>query len=99
MSFSEATLSFVSRLRLGEAYIYLLEKAIKIKVSANFAFNTFFIMPLILILEPITEGDEIMAAVDERDKILKNYMKEWDELDLDLIVTPASLMPAPLKVT
>ena len=39
-----------------------------------------------------------MAAVDERDKILKKYMNEWDELNLDLIVTPASLMPAPLKV-
>ena len=56
-------------------------------------------MPSISILEPITEGDEIMASVDERDKILKNYMKEWDELDLDLIITPASLMPAPLKVS
>ena len=32
-------------------------------------------------------------------RILKNYMKEWDELDLDLIITPASLMPAPLKVS
>ena len=39
-----------------------------------------------------------MAAVDERDKILKKYMNEWDELNLDLIITPASLMPAPLKV-
>ena len=48
--------------------------------------------------EAITEGDDIMAAVDERDKILKKYMNEWDELNLDLIITPASLMPAPLKV-
>ena len=51
-----------------------------------------------IISEAITEGDDIMAAVDERDKILKKYMNEWDELDLDLIITPASLMPAPLKV-
>ena len=50
------------------------------------------------ISEAITEGDDIMAAVDERDKILKKYMNEWDELNLDLIITPASLMPAPLKV-
>ena len=39
-----------------------------------------------------------MAAVDERDKILTNWMKEWEELGLDLVITPASLMPAPLKV-
>ena len=51
-----------------------------------------------IISEAITEGDDIMAAVDERDKILKKYMNEWDELNLDLIITPASLMPAPLKV-
>jgi len=50
-----------------------------------------------LVPEAITEGDDIMAAVDERDKILKKYMNEWDELNLDLIITPASLMPAPLK--
>ena len=40
-----------------------------------------------------------MAGIDERDKILTKWMKEWDELGLDLIVTPASLMPAPLKVS
>ena len=39
-----------------------------------------------------------MAAVDEKEKILKHYMNEWDELGLDLIITPASLMPAPKKV-
>ena len=39
-----------------------------------------------------------MAAVDERDQILKQYLREWDELGLDLIITPASLMPAPMKV-
>ena len=40
-----------------------------------------------------------MAGIDERDKILTKWMKEWDELGLDLVVTPASLMPAPLKVS
>ena len=49
-------------------------------------------------IEAITEGTDIMAAVDERDKILKKYLKEWDELGLDLIINPASLMPAPMKV-
>ena len=39
-----------------------------------------------------------MAAVDERDQILKQYLHEWDELGLDLIITPASLMPAPMMV-
>ena len=40
-----------------------------------------------------------MAGIDEKDKILTKWMKEWDELGLDLVVTPASLMPAPLKVS
>ena len=40
-----------------------------------------------------------MAGIDERDKILTKWMKEWDELGLDLVVTPASLMPAPLQVS
>ena len=48
--------------------------------------------------EAITEGNDLMAAVDERDQILKQYLREWDELGLDLIITPASLMPAPMKV-
>ena len=43
------------------------------------------------------DGNDIMAAIDETDKILKQYMEEWDELGLDLVINSASLMPAPLK--
>jgi len=64
----------------------------------------FIVNPLIqtfvsseLLPEAITEGDDIMAHIDEKDKILTKWMKEWDELGLDLVITPASLMPAPLK--
>ena len=45
------------------------------------------------------DGNDIMAAVDETDKILKQYMEEWDELGLDLVINSASLMPAPLKAS
>ena len=39
-----------------------------------------------------------MAAVDKKEKILEKYMKEMQDLGLDLLITTASLTPAPTKV-
>lgn len=47
--------------------------------------------------DSFTTGDEIWAGVARRDKLLLEYLKEMDEMDLDLILTPASLVPAPDK--
>ena len=41
---------------------------------------------------------DLMAALGERDQLLSQYMKEWEDLDLDLVLTVGSMMPAPLKV-
>ncbi len=48
---------------------------------------------------PIASGSDLMAAVDKREKILENYMKEMEDQGLDLLITAASLTPAPIKVT
>lgn len=50
-------------------------------------------------LEPLDSGADIMKAVHDRDQLLMEYLKEWDELGLDLIMTPASLLPAPMQVS
>ena len=39
-----------------------------------------------------------MSACTEKDQILADYMKEWDEQGLDLIINPAAWIPAPMKV-
>ena len=41
---------------------------------------------------------EIIKSLTKRDSVLSNYMKEWDENQFDLIISPAAWMPAPLKV-
>ena len=68
-------------------------------MTSSFLISKFLNIFIFHFSEAITEGDDIMAGIDERDKILTKWMKEWDELGLDLVVTPASLMPAPLKVS
>jgi hypothetical protein len=55
-------------------------------------------MCISLFIEPIDTGSEMMAAIHERDEILRQYLEEWDELELDLVMSPAALLPAPLKV-
>ncbi len=47
---------------------------------------------------PIAKGSDLMAAVDKKEKILEKYMKEMQDLGLDLLITTASLTPAPTKV-
>ena len=47
--------------------------------------------------DPIEDGTTIPPALAEMDTILKEYMNEWDEFNLDLVLTAASYMPPPLK--
>ena len=49
--------------------------------------------------DPIENGTTIPVALAERDAILMEYMKEWDDLSLDLVLTAASYMPPPIKET
>lgn len=41
----------------------------------------------------------MMAALDERDRILANYMQEWNDLELDLVINWAALIPAPIQAS
>ena len=47
--------------------------------------------------KPCLNGDQVMSAIHRRDQVSLEYLQEMSQLGLDLILTPASLFPAPDK--
>ena len=44
-------------------------------------------------------GAKIFAGVAEKNKLIQKYLDTMNDTDIDLLILPASLVPAPKKVT
>ena len=43
-------------------------------------------------------GAKIFAGVAEKNKLIQKYLDTMNDVDIDLLILPASLVPAPKKV-
>ena len=50
------------------------------------------------ILAVFETSAKLWRATTERDNMVQNYVERMNELDIDLLIFPASLVPAPKKV-
>ena len=44
-------------------------------------------------------GAKIFAGVAEKNKLIQKYLDTMNDADIDLLILPASLVPAPKKVS
>ena len=50
------------------------------------------------LLAAFNTGEKIFLGTTERDNLVQNYLEKMNESDIDLLLFPASLIPAPKKV-
>ena len=51
------------------------------------------------LLAAFNTGEKIFLGTTERDNLVQNYLEKMNESDIDLLLFPASLIPAPKKVS
>ena len=51
------------------------------------------------LLAAFDTGEKIFLGTTERDNLVQNYLEKMNESDIDLLLFPASLIPAPKKVS
>ena len=64
----------------------------------KFKINMFLYLFVFVEIASFDTGAKIFAGVAEKNKLIQKYLDTMNDADIDLLILPASLVPAPKKV-